>query len=122
MLTLYREPAPLGNYERVNIGDVGYIRRGCFHLLFSAAVPLGTRRRGEDVPLAFEQLDVGRITTYQPRIPGCLCTQSARVAGADVQASVTTGRYPVRGLLLSKPHIFQLLPVLSRRELDFHSN
>jgi len=41
-----REPAPIHSYERVELGNVGYIRRGHFHLLFSAGCPLGTRRPG----------------------------------------------------------------------------
>jgi hypothetical protein len=56
-----REPGPIYSYRRVRLGDVGYIRRGRFHLLFSAGIPLGSRVPGTDVPLTFEPLDVGPI-------------------------------------------------------------
>lgn len=36
MLSLFRDPSPLDNYERVRLGDVGFIRGGAFHLLFNA--------------------------------------------------------------------------------------
>jgi hypothetical protein len=59
---------------------VGYIRTGCFHLLFSAGCPLGERQLGVDVPLTFEQLDVGPIfKDRQPRSPGCLPTKNVEV-------------------------------------------
>jgi len=51
-----REPAPLDYFERIRPGDVGYIRRGRFNLLFSAGSPLGERRLGVDVPHTFKQL------------------------------------------------------------------
>ena len=77
MLTTTREPAPLSYYKRIQPGDVGYIRTGCFHLLFSAGCPLGERERGVDVPLTFEPLDVGPIfKDRQPRSPGCLPTKN----------------------------------------------
>ena len=65
-----REPAPIYSYKRVQPGDVGYIRRGRFHLLFSAGCPLGSRRLGVEVPDTFEPLDVGRLIYGQPRLPG----------------------------------------------------
>jgi len=34
--TISREPAPARSYTRINIGDVGFIHRGQFHLLDSA--------------------------------------------------------------------------------------
>ena len=83
-----REPAPIHSYNRVNLGDVGYIRRGRFHLLFSAGSPLGTRIRGLDVPLTFEPLDVGPIIRSQPRLPGCLRTSSVKETGADLGVSL----------------------------------
>ena len=65
-----REPAPLHYFERIRPGDVGYIHRGCFNLLFSAGLPLGDRRSGVDVPDGFRQLDVGPILNAEPQSPG----------------------------------------------------
>ena len=83
-----REPAPIYSYKRVKLGDVGYTRRGRFHLLFSAGVPLGSRELGVDVPLTFEPLDVGPTIPSQPRLPGYLSTSTVKEAGAGLGASV----------------------------------
>ena len=77
-----REPAPTRDYARVKIGDVGFIRSGQFHLLFSAGSPLGERLLGRDVPITFEPLTVGRIVSGRPRPPGCLHTITVRDQGA----------------------------------------
>ena len=84
-----REPAPIYSYKRVKLGDVGYIRRGRFHLLFSAGCPLGSRQLGTDVPLTFEPLDVGPVIFSQPRLPGYLCTSTVKDTGGGLGASVS---------------------------------
>ena len=84
-----REPAPNHNYERVRLGDVGYIRRGRFHLLFSAGCPLGSRQLGVDVPEAFEPLDIGPITFGEPRLPGCLGTSTNEESEAETGISAS---------------------------------
>ena len=91
--TIPREPAPTHNYPRINIGDVGFIRRGQFHLLFSAGSPLGDRRLGDDVPATFEELTVGTPVSGQPRLPGCLRTDAVREIGAGLAATVSTTLY-----------------------------
>jgi hypothetical protein len=88
-----REPAPTRSFKRIQLGDVGYIRRGRFHLLFSAGCPLGERRLGVDVPPAFQQLDVGPADYSQPRRPGCLSTSTVREAGVDFGASLSPVPY-----------------------------
>ena len=84
----HREPGPIYSYKRVRPGDVGYTRRGRFHLLFSAGVPLGSRVPGTDVPLTFEPLDVGPIIPGEVRPPGYLRTNTIRQIGVDVGGSV----------------------------------
>ena len=86
--TTCREPAPT-DYTRINIGDVGFICRGQFHLLFSAGSPLGERRR-EDVTTTFEPLTVGNLVRGQPRLPGCLRTDTIREVGAGLGAALST--------------------------------
>lgn len=86
----YRQPAPLHNYEKVNIGDVGYIRGGRFHLLFSAGLPLGNRVLGRDVPANFVPLDVEPIFQDEPRKPGPLKTRFVKSSGVDAGASLDT--------------------------------
>ena len=83
-----REPAPLNYFKRIQLGDVGYVRKGCFHLLFSAGRPLGERQLGVDVPTTFEPLTVGPIINPQPRLPGCLSTSTTRETGAALGASI----------------------------------
>lgn len=92
-LTTSREPAPTRKHARISIGDVGFIRRGQFHLLFSAGSPLGERQPGDDVPSTFEELTVGIPESSEPRQPGCLRTDTVREFGAGVGASVSTPLY-----------------------------
>jgi hypothetical protein len=33
------EPSPGGLYDAVEVGDVGFIRNGCFHRLFNISLP-----------------------------------------------------------------------------------
>jgi len=88
-----REPAPTHNYTRISIGDVGFIRRGQFHLLFSAGCPLGERQLGEDVPATFEELSIGTPVFGQPRLPICLRTDTVREVGVGVGATVSATLY-----------------------------
>ena len=84
MHAITREPAPLSYFKYIQPGDVGYIRTGGFHLLFSAGLPLGQRKLGVDVPLTFKQLDVGPIVNRQPRLPGYLSTNNVRATRAHL--------------------------------------
>ena len=61
--------------------------------MFSAGSPLGERQRGEDVPTTFEPLTVGNLVRGQPRIPGCLCTDTVREVGAGLGAAISTTLY-----------------------------
>ena len=85
---IHREPSPIYSYKRVRPGDVGYTRRGRFHLLFSAGIPLGSREPGIDVPQTFEPLDIGPIISANDRPPGYLRTNTVRQIGVDVGGSV----------------------------------
>jgi len=78
----HREPGPHSYFKRIQPGDVGYIREGCFHLLFSAGCPLGGRELGVHVPLSFKELKVGQIFNRQPREPGYIATKSVRTSRA----------------------------------------
>jgi len=89
----FREPAPIHSYKRVRLGDVGYVRRGRFHLLFSAGCPLGERQLGIDVPLAFKPLSAGLIVYSQPRLPGHLSTSTVQETGVGLGASASPVPY-----------------------------
>ncbi|KAF9644728.1 hypothetical protein BDM02DRAFT_3121390 [Thelephora ganbajun] len=88
------EPAPTSDYTRIKIGDVGFIRRGQFNLMFSAGSPLGLRQLGVDVPITFEELDVETRPSGQPRQPGCLRTPTVRPIGADLAGTAFTPLSP----------------------------
>lgn len=88
-VAIAREPAPLNYFRRIQLGDVGYVRKGCFHLLFHAGKSLGdSEQLGVDVPLTFQLLTVGPVINTQPRLPGCLSTTTVRESGVGVEASV----------------------------------
>ena len=61
---------------------MGFIRGGQFHLLFSAALPLGERERGVDVPNTFQPLIVEEPTSAQPRAPGCVAASTLQVGAS----------------------------------------
>lgn len=93
MCLITREPAPRG-FERVQLGDVGYISGGGFNLLFSAGRPLDGRQPGVDVPADFEELMVERMHR-EPRAPGCLVTKGVKVIGQPVSLEPASPASPV---------------------------
>jgi len=78
------QPAPLPDYAKVNIGDVGYVRRGCFHLLFSAA----SSPTGKNVPKNFVPLDIGLVVPLQARKPGPIYTADIKTIGGSAGLSL----------------------------------
>ena len=77
----------------ISIGDVGYIRNGRFHLLFSAARPLGDRKEGIDVPVGFEELTMRPPVFSLPRKPSCIRTEAVRRIGAYLGVTTSTIMY-----------------------------
>ncbi|KAF8589934.1 hypothetical protein K439DRAFT_1303893, partial [Ramaria rubella] len=85
------EPAPQ-EYDKVNIADVGYVRQGCFHRLFNAALSADHAANKDGVPRDFIPLDLGRSSTTiwrQPRVPRALHTQNINAKGAGIDISAT---------------------------------
>ena len=114
MHTTIRDPAPLPYFKRINPGDVGYIRRGCFHLLFSAGCPKGERRLGVDVPRTFKPLDVGPIFNTQPRLPGYLSTSGVR----ETRARLTPSASPVPYVRSAAPIFSSVSNIMCSRTLE----
>ncbi|KAF8513570.1 hypothetical protein BU17DRAFT_53153, partial [Hysterangium stoloniferum] len=52
------EPTPI-NYDKVRIGDVGYMRYGCFHRLFNVTLPEDHEVNKDNVPPDFVKLELG---------------------------------------------------------------
>ena len=55
--------------------------------MFSAALPLGERKLGEDVPITFKQLDVGTTEEGEPRDPGCVAARTSRQIGSSLDVT-----------------------------------
>lgn len=88
----FREPAPTRKYERINFGDVGFIRYGQFHLLFSVGRPLGDRRLGTDFPASFEGFgyqNPGISPTSRPGIRNIACSVTAPLSVAAFGSLLT---------------------------------
>ena len=112
-----REPSPPSSFKRIQIGDVGYIRTGCFHPLFSAGCPLGERELGTDVPRNFKLLHIGETVERAPLAPGCLCTEGVRAVGpAPPSSTASTSSPPI-----PPPYVQSVTPV-SYITLDLHSS
>lgn len=75
------QPAPHSYFERVQPGDVGYIRDGGFNLLFSAGSP----------PPPLKKLKIGRVLQLQPQIPGCLTGNQKATVVTKPQRSPAQG-------------------------------
>jgi hypothetical protein len=84
----FRQPSPTSRYTCINIGDVGFIRDGQFHWLFSAGSELGSRVPGADVPRTFRPLDIGDPVVVE-RLPGCLHTSTIQLIGPRVYRGFT---------------------------------
>ena len=69
---------------------MGFIRQGRFHLLFSAGLPLGDRKLGDDVPSTFQQLFVGKQEKTQPRDPGYVSARTSGELEAGLGVTVST--------------------------------
>ena len=83
-----REPSPAETYTRISLGDVGFIRRGQFHRLFSAGRRVEDQERGNRVPRAFEILPTESTSTRQP-LSLDIHTDTIRETGASVGVSVS---------------------------------
>ena len=114
MCVTAREPSPLSSSKRIQLGDVGYIHKGGFHLLFSAGHPLGERKLGTNVPLDFKQLHVGDIVERAPLAAGCLCTdgvQATQFSPATPPSPLPTSITSISPSLLPPPYVDRITPV-----------
>ena len=92
-----REPAPHRHLKGIQLGNVGYIRRGGFVLLFFAGSSLDEVELGSDVPRTFKPLDLGPIFRAHPRSPDYLSTNTVR----EIPARATI--YPYVTSVASSP-------------------
>jgi len=90
--TTFREPVSADN-KPIRIGDVGFIRRGQFHLLFYAGSSLGEVQLGEDVPSTFRPLVIGKTAFRDPRPPDCLHSGAVEAYGAGLGITMPTPLY-----------------------------
>ena len=103
----FREPVSADN-KPIRIGDVGFIRRGQFHLLFYAGSSLEEVQLGDDVPSKFSPLTIGKTAFRDPRPPDCLHSGAVEAYGAELGVTVPTPSYVLSlgissGFLKSEP-------------------
>jgi len=53
------EPAPAGLYDKVRVGDVGFVLHGHFIRFFNALLPADDPNQGYDLPRDYVQLSMG---------------------------------------------------------------
>ena len=88
MNTTTRKPSPTQSFKCIQLGDVGCIWRGHFHLLLSAGSPLGKGQLGIHVPLTFKQLNIGLIDHTEPQLPSCFSTSTVQETGVGFGVSI----------------------------------
>jgi len=91
------EPDPGGQYDAVEVGDVGFIREGCFLRLFNALLPADHPSQNLGVPDSYEQLRPsiqnhirrGRIRVGDRDRPNDFCSKHVTLVsrGAEYNAS-----------------------------------
>jgi len=113
----FREPVSADN-KPIRIGDVGFIRRGQFHLLFHAGSSLGEVQLGDDVPSTFIPLIIGKTAFRDPRPPDCLHTGAVEAYGAGLGVTVPTPLY-VLSLGLSSAYLKSVPPRLLEPGVQF---
>ena len=92
------EPSPAGLYDRVRIGDVGFVRSGHFMRLFNALLPADDPSQGYEVPANFVPLNMGQFQNIRnlnlPLGDYCSTTVVATrdAIGAQIQAAYVTDR------------------------------
>ena len=55
------EPSPAGLYDRVRVGDVGFVRSGHFMRLFNVLLPANDPNQGYELPPNFVPLNMGHF-------------------------------------------------------------
>ena len=92
------EPSPAGLYDRVRVGDVGFVRSGHFMRLFNALLPADDPNQGYEVPTNFVPLNMGQFQNIRmlhlPHGDYCSITVVATgdAIGAQIQAAYVTDR------------------------------
>ncbi|KAH9074229.1 hypothetical protein EDB83DRAFT_2219081 [Lactarius deliciosus] len=86
LTTLYRghalwDPDPAGLYDKVRVGDVGFVRQGHFLRMFNTLLPANDRAQVYGVPEGFEPLSMGPFNNIRTRnlSKGDYCSNSVMV-------------------------------------------
>ena len=72
-------------YDKLEIGDVGFILDGQFYRLFSAG---RSPEVGEEVPPGFSVLTTGVVRELQPLAAGAFTSQQIRLVKGKVKGSL----------------------------------
>jgi hypothetical protein len=84
------EPSPGGLYDSVDVGDVGFIRQGCFHRMFNVLLPENhPSHRNFGVPEHHQQLRLKSQNHIHRSVEGTddFCSRHVSLSrGRDVHA------------------------------------
>jgi hypothetical protein len=78
-------PDPAGLYDRIQVGDVGYVRQGHFFRMFNALLPANDPTQAYGVPEGFVPLNTGPFTNIRTLIlfQGDYCSSTVAVDHED---------------------------------------
>ncbi|KAI9456373.1 hypothetical protein BJY52DRAFT_1276518, partial [Lactarius psammicola] len=78
-------PDPAGLYDRVRVGDVGYVKQGHFNRMFNALLPANDRTQTYGVPEGFAPLNTGPFTNIRTLLlfHGDYCSNTVTVDHGD---------------------------------------
>lgn len=105
LANLYRghalwDPDPAGLYDRVRVGDVGFVRKGHFLRMFNAFLPANHPTQVYGVPEGFAPLNTGSNTRMRNLSSGDYCSQTVRVEYQNRRAVYVTSFY--RNLIIMR--------------------
>ncbi len=92
-------PDPCGLYDRVQVGDVGYVKQGHFLPMFNALLPANDPTQAYGVPEGFVPLNMGEFTNIRTLnlSGGDYCSNAVTVNHGDRhQAAYVTSYYPAQ--------------------------
>ena len=91
------EPDPARLYDRVRVGDIGYVKRGRFFRMFNILLQANDPAQVHGVPEGFVQLNMENICTLRLNLPqGDYCSNAVVVRGDGHQAEYMTSCHPVQ--------------------------
>ncbi len=92
-------PDPAGLYDRVRVGDIGYVKQGHFDRMFNTLLPANDPTQVYGVPEGFVPLSTGPFNNIRKLnlFQGDYCSNTVTVDHEDWrQAAYVTSYYPAQ--------------------------